>query len=195
MIVRQVVNSVYKSCSYLLIEDGCTWMVDCGDVDRLLPLVQGRLCGVLLTHAHFDHIYGLNTLLALFPSLPVVTNEQGLDGLLSDKLNFSRYYGDPFVLDSADNVRLVKDGEMVSLFGDVGARAVFTPGHSPDGITWIVDDAVFTGDSYIPGVKTVTNIPHSDKELAAHSEAVIRELSQNHLLYPDHAPESESQEL
>lgn len=195
MIVRPIVNTVYKSCSYLLIEDGCTWLVDCGDVDRLLPLVQGRLCGVLLTHAHFDHIYGLNTLLALSPSLTVVTNEPGLDGLLSDKLNFSRYYGDPFMLDSADNVRLVKDGELVSLFGDIGARAVFTPGHSPDCITWIVGDVVFTGDSYIPGVKTVTNIPHSDKDLAAHSEAVIRELSQNRLLCPGHAPECESSEL
>ena len=168
MIVRRVVNTVYKSCTYLLIEDQRTWIVDCGDVDRLLPLVQGQLCGVLLTHAHFDHIYGLN----------------------SDKLNFSRYYGDPFVLDSADNVRLVQDGEQIPLFADIDARAVFTPGHSPDCITWIAGDAVFTGDSYIPGVRTVTNIPHSDKELAAHSEAVIRELSMERLLYPGHAPES-----
>ncbi len=190
MIVRRVVNTVYKSCTYLLIEDQRTWIVDCGDVDRLLPLVQGQLCGVLLTHAHFDHIYGLNTLLSLYPSLPVVTNEYGLNGLNSDKLNFSRYYGDPFVLDSADNVRLVQDGEQIPLFADIDARAVFTPGHSPDCITWIAGDAVFTGDSYIPGVKTVTNIPHSDKELAAHSEAVIRELSMERLLYPGHAPES-----
>ena len=190
MIVHRVVNTVYKSCTYLLIEDQRTWIVDCGDVDRLLPLVQGQLCGVLLTHAHFDHIYGLNTLLSLYPSLPVVTNEYGLNGLNSDKLNFSRYYGDPFVLDSADNVRLVQDGEQIPLFADIDARAVFTPGHSPDCITWIAGDAVFTGDSYIPGVKTVTNIPHSDKELAAHSEAVIRELSMERLLYPGHAPES-----
>lgn len=190
MIVRRVVNTVYKSCTYLLIEDQRTWIVDCGDVDRLLPLVQGQLCGVLLTHAHFDHIYGLNTLLSLYPSLPVVTNEYGLNGLNSDKLNFSRYYGDPFVLDSADNVRLVQDGEQIPLFADIDARAVFTPGHSPDCITWIAGDAVFTGDSYIPGVRTVTNIPHSDKELAAHSEAVIRELSMERLLYPGHAPES-----
>jgi len=190
VIVRRVVNTVYKSCTYLLIEDQRTWIVDCGDVDRLLPLVQGQLCGVLLTHAHFDHIYGLNTLLSLYPSLPVVTNEYGLNGLNSDKLNFSRYYGDPFVLDSADNVRLVQDGEQIPLFADIDARAVFTPGHSPDCITWIAGDAVFTGDSYIPGVRTVTNIPHSDKELAAHSEAVIRELSMERLLYPGHAPES-----
>lgn len=190
MIVRRLVNTVYKSCTYLLIEDRCTWIVDCGDVDRLLPLVQGHLCGVLLTHAHFDHIYGLNTLLSLYPKLPVVTNEYGLNGLNSDKLNFSRYYGDPFVLDSVDNVRLVQDGEVIPLFADIDAHAVFTPGHSPDCITWIAGDAVFTGDSYIPGVKTVTNIPHSDKELAAHSEAVIRELSMERLVYPGHAPES-----
>ena len=189
MIVRQVVNSVFKSCSYLMIQDGDTWMVDCGDMDRLLPLVEGRLRGVLLTHAHFDHIYGLNTLMALFPSVPVLTNEAGYEGLLSDKLNFSRYYGNPFVLDDPGNVRLVQDGEEVELFDGVTARAVYTPGHSPGCVTWIADDAVFTGDSYIPGVKTVANVPHSNKELAALSEAVIRDLARDLNIYPGHASE------
>lgn len=30
---------------------------------------------VLLTHAHFDHIYGLNDLVAGYPSLPVLAAE------------------------------------------------------------------------------------------------------------------------
>jgi len=189
VIVRQVVNTVFKSCSYLIIKDGDTWMVDCGDVDRLLPLVEGRLRGVLLTHAHFDHIYGLNTLLALFPSLPVLTNKAGFDGLLSDKLNFSRYYGDPFLLDKPGNVRIVHDGEAVELFDGVSAHAVFTPGHSPGCVTWIAGDAIFTGDSFIPGVKTVANVPHSNKQLAEQSEAEIRRMAQGLNIYPGHASE------
>jgi len=195
VIVRRVVNTVFKSCSYLLIENDCTWMVDCGDVDRLLPMVEGRLCGVLLTHAHFDHIYGLNTLLAIYPALSVMTCEVGLSGLLNDKLNFSRYYGEPFVFNFADNVRLVTDGQRLSLFDDTDAVAVFTPGHSPDCITWIVGESLFTGDSFIPGVKTVTNIPHSDKAMAARSEILIRELSLARTVYPGHAPASDNEEI
>ena len=189
MEVRQVVNSVFRSCSYVLVHDGSSWLVDCGDVDRILPLIDGRLRGVLLTHAHFDHIYGLNVLEALFPSLPIYTNQFGQDELLNDKLNFSRYYGDPFVLDFPEIVTLIDDGEAVTLFDGIEARAVYTPGHSPSCVTWQVEDMLFTGDSFIPGVKTVTNVPHSDKEQAAASEGLIHELADQRVVYAGHSPE------
>ena len=191
MTIRQIVNSVYNSCSYVLTQDKQSWLVDCGDVDQILPLVEGKLQGVLLTHAHFDHIYGLNNLVSLFPGLTVYTIMAGFNGLLSDKLNFSRYYGDPFIFDSPDNVKLVRDGECISLFEGVEIKAVATPGHSPGCVTWVTEDAIFTGDSYIPGVKTVANLPHSDKELALKSEALIRDMVENRSIYPGHAASNE----
>ena len=92
MVIRQVVNSVFNSCSYIISHDGGSWIVDCGDVDHILPCIEGRVEGVLLTHAHFDHIFGLNNLLAIFPAIPVVTNQAGKNALLNEKLNFSKYH-------------------------------------------------------------------------------------------------------
>ena len=189
MIIRQIFNTVFRSCSYVISHEGCSWLVDCGDLDQILPLVDGDLQGVLLTHAHFDHIYGLNSLMILYPGLSVYTNQVGLDTLLNDKLNFSRYYGEPIIFNEPDRVKLVKDREWVELFDGIRAQVVFTPGHSPCCVTWIIDDALFTGDSFIPGVKTVTNIPHSNKDLAAKSEALIRELAEHRTIYSGHAPE------
>lgn len=191
MEIRQVVNTVFRSCSYVVVHDGDSWLVDCGDVDKILPMLDGTLRGVLLTHGHFDHIYGLNVLTSFFPSLPIFTNEAGLKELLNDKLNFSRYYGDPFVLDVPDNVRILGDGDSVEMFGGISAQAVFTPGHSPSCITWLVGDSLFTGDSFIPGVKTVTNVPHADKALAAKSELIIHQLADHHIVYAGHATEYE----
>ena len=191
MTIRQIVNSVFNSCSYVLTQDKQSWLVDCGDVDQILPLVDGKLQGILLTHAHFDHVYGLNNLISLFPGVTVFTTKAGLDGLLSDKLNFSKYYGEPFIFDSPENVKLVKDGECISLFEGVEIEAVETPGHSPDCVTWLTENAIFTGDSYIPGVKTVTNLPHSDKALALKNEALIRQMVENRSIYPGHAASNE----
>lgn len=187
MVVHRVINSVFNSCSYIISHGNGSWLVDCGDVDQILPYIDSRLEGVLLTHGHFDHIFGLNNLLALFPSLPIYTNEEGKKALLSDKLNFSRYHEEPFVLDSADNIKLINDGEDILLHEGLQTKAVFTPGHSPDCVTWIVEDIIFTGDSYIPGVKAVTNFPLSDKALAARSENLIRELAAKRKVYPGHA--------
>ena len=109
MIIRQIVNTVFRSCSYVISHEGCSWLVDCGDLDQILPQVDGDLQGVLLTHAHFDHIYGLNSLMILYPGLSVYTNQVGLDTLLNDKLNFSRYYGEPIIFNEPDRVKLVED--------------------------------------------------------------------------------------
>ena len=191
MEIRQVINTIFKSCSYVIVHDGESWLVDCGDVDRILPMIDGPLRGVLLTHGHFDHIYGLNVLSSIFPSLPIFTNQAGMNELLNDKLNFSRYYGDPFVLDVPESIRLIEDGDCVDLFDGIRAEAVFTPGHSPSCVTWLVGDSLFTGDSFIPGVKTVTNVPHSDKVQAAASEGLIHELADHRIVYAGHAPEYE----
>ena len=191
MTIHQMVNSIFNSCSYVLTQDKRSWLVDCGDVDQILPLIDGKLQGVLLTHAHFDHIYGLNNLESLFPGVPVYTVMAGLNGLMSDKLNFSRYYGEPFIFDSPDNVKLVNDGDCISLFDGVEIKAVATPGHSPGCVTWLTSNAIFTGDSYIPGVKTVANLPHSDKDLALKNEALIRQMVENRSIYPGHAASNE----
>lgn len=186
MSTRQVINSLYNSCSYVISRDHTSWIVDCGDVDRILPNLDGRLCGVLLTHAHFDHIYGLNHLLTLFPDVLIYAHEAAAKALLDDKLNLSRYIDMPMTLNSPENIRVVEDGESVRLFDDVDALAVFTPGHNPGSVTWVVDDMVFTGDSYIPGLKTVTNMPQSNKAQAIESEALILRLAEHRTILPGH---------
>ncbi len=190
MVVNQVVNSVFRSCSYILSQADRSWLVDCGDVDIIMPLIQGSLCGVLLTHGHFDHIYGLNQLLSLYPDVTIYTNEKGFETLYNDKLNFSKFYGNSIQLQPVNNIKIVHDGERIELFDGISVQAVFTPGHSPCSVTWVLDDMMFTGDSYIPGVKTVTNVPHSNKPQAVNSESMIKRLADHRAVYPGHAPES-----
>lgn len=190
MVVNQVVNSVFRSCSYILSQAERSWLVDCGDVDKIMLLIEGTLCGVLLTHGHFDHIYGLNQLLSLYPDVTIYTNEEGFETLYNDKLNFSKFYGNSIQLQPVNNIKIVHDGERIELFDGISVQAVFTPGHSPCSVTWVLDDMMFTGDSYIPGVKTVTNVPHSNKPQAVNSESMIKRLADHRTVYPGHAPES-----
>jgi len=89
-------------------------------------------------------------------------------------------------LATPDSVHVVQDNEKLRLSNDLTAIAVFTPGHSPACISWQVGDVLFTGDSYIPGIKTVTNVPHADKVLAAQSEKLIRDMAQTCTIYPGH---------
>lgn len=141
---------------------------------------------VLLTHAHFDHIYGLNRVVELNPGVKIFTNTAGQEALLNDRLNMSRYHGTPFVLEYPENIIPINDGDEIDLGKNIRAIPVFTPGHNPSCITWIIYDMIFTGDSYIPGVKTVVNLPNSNRIQAKDSEKLILELSQERTIYPGH---------
>lgn len=175
--LKSKVNSLFSSITYRV---GLT-LVDPGDEQDWAGVEI-----VLLTHAHVDHIYGLNRVLELNPSALVYTNLAGREALLSDKKNMSRYHETPFVFAYPENIRVVDDGDEINLGDGLVAEAHFTPGHNPGCITWVIGDSIFTGDSYIPGIKTVTNLPGSDKALAAQSELLIKKLAEGKRIFPGH---------
>lgn len=177
--IKEHVNSVFSSISYRFHDV----VVDPGDEWEGFAGVKF----VLLTHGHFDHIYGLNKLLELNPETVVYTNAEGRAMLLSDKKNLSKYTDDPFEFAFPEKIVTVSDGDTVAIGCDLTAKAIFTPGHNPSCVTWVVGDDVFSGDSYIPGIKPVTNLPKANKEQAAASEALIKQLAIGKRLHPGHA--------
>lgn len=172
-------NSAFTSVSYRVDEI----MVDPGDLWRGFNDVDS----VLLTHAHFDHIYGLNELFRISPDAKVYTNEVGKDMLLNARKNLSFYHETPFVFERPESIITVNDHDEINLGNGLKAQAIFTPGHNPSCITWIVGNAIFTGDSYIPGIKTVTNLPGGNKFQALKSEELIKHLATGRTIYPGHA--------
>ena len=195
MIDARVINSFFYSFTYILAEDGMNymWLVDCGDVRPLLPILAGRtLNGILLTHAHFDHIYGLNELLKLFPKTLVYTNECGKDTLLDARKNMSLYHGTPYVFELPENIRIVNDGDVIELSDGLKAIVMATPGHHPSCLTYIIGDTIFTGDSYIPGIKVVTNLPKGNKKQAQESIDKILAMSEGRTICPGHYIEDEN---
>lgn len=185
-----ITNSIFTSKTYVLDDSNCisVWLVDCGDIEKVLAQIGERvIAGVLLTHAHFDHIYGLPELLQRFPQCQVVTNEEGLKTLADSRLNLSRYHETPITI-SPENVLLVREGDSVPLFEDLSARVYETPGHHPSCLTFEIGDCLFTGDAYIPGEKVITNLPGGNKVAAVESVKRILELGVGKTIWSGHAP-------
>ncbi len=178
MNVESHLNSLFSSVSYAF--DDC--LIDPGDVWEGFESVTT----VLLTHAHFDHIYGLNELMKVSPAALVCTNDAGRDMLLDAKKNLSFYHGTPFVFDRPKQIRVVNDGDEVELGNGLVTKVIFTPGHNPSCITWVIGDMVFSGDSLIPGIKTVTNLPGGNRNQAVESEEIIKQLAVGRTLYSGH---------
>lgn len=178
MLVTKIVNSFFASNTFVLTEEGINecWLVDVGDIEPIMEIVENReVKGVFITHAHYDHIYGINKLVERFPKCIVYISQYGKDGLFSDKLNFSRYHDDSIIF-NGEHIKVLEEGDEVMLFPDVVLEAIYTPGHDWGCMSFKVGNNLFTGDSYIPGIKVVTNFPKSNKEQAVESLVRLQEM-------------------
>lgn len=187
--IDYIVNKIFNSITYIISTGGreC-WLVDCGDVEKILE--HGwQVQGVLLTHAHFDHIYGLNTLIDACPTVKVITNIDGKSTLQNPKWNFSHYHEKvaDFIFQKSGNVREIVDGVTIELFDGISAQCIDVPGHDPSCVSYIINDSVFTGDAYIPGIKTLINFPRSNKIQAANSLSRLQTFeAQGYKIFPGH---------
>lgn len=184
LLVEGIVNSIFDSMTWLLseTESNQVWIVDCGDVDSIIEKIGGKnVKGVLLTHAHFDHIYGINKLLEVYPDALIYTNADGEKGLQNPKWNISRYHDEveDFVISSPQNVRVIDKEGTLQIDDDFTVEVLFTPGHEPSCLSFILGNNLFTGDAYIPGINTVVTFPRSNKQQAVESEKKLKFMEQN----------------
>lgn len=179
--VVRFVNSRFSSNSYIIYstKSEAIWVVDPGDFGLLDAwMIENRkssIKGVLITHAHFDHIYGVNELWKKFQSVVFyVYNEYGRTALYDDKINGSKYTDTPIVMNDKANVKLVSS-EM-ALWQNCEIRTFYTPGHSEDSMCILLENILFTGDTLIKNYRTVTKLKGGSVEKLQSSIDVLSSL-------------------
>lgn len=135
-------------------EAGRCWVIDVGyDPEPLIAYIQEHKFkpeAVVLTHAHCDHIAGLDQFRALFPGAEVMLHKDEAEFPERADLNLSAFSGNPRTVGPAD--RLLEGDELLEMAGG-NWQVSHTPGHSPGGITLynaqeriaIVGDTLFNG--------------------------------------------------
>ena len=192
----RLINTQFTSNTYILSKENETsiWLVDPGDVQAVFNWMQENdkknVSGILLTHAHFDHLYGINDVLEKFPQCPVyVANEYGKT-LLFDPRKNSSYYApiDDVVVASAADIRFYNT--TLALWPDVTLNVIYTPGHSDDSVCLKVDNLLFTGDTLIYNLRTVTKLRGGDTLKLKDSLEVLQTLlGQGLWVCPGHGEE------
>ena len=142
---------------------------------------------ILLTHAHLDHIAGVDQALTRFGKMPIYIHRAEA-GFCSDPLlNLSALTGVPITATEPD--RLLNDGDAVEMAG-VRWRVMHTPGHSPGGICVIHDDSkqAIVGDTLFAGSIGRFDFPTSNPADLRRSIARIMELPDDFAVHPGHGP-------
>lgn len=111
---------------------------------------------IILTHEHFDHIWGCNELLKHY-SPQLVCSRLCSESIQNPKRNFSVFYNQVgFSVKEADicledvNYSLTWKGREIKFW--------YAGGHSEAGICFTIEKYLFTGDTLIKDCKTVTKL-------------------------------------
>ncbi len=171
MIFRQLFDSVSSTYTYLVAsrQGGEAIIIDpvLEKVDRYIQLLEEldlKLLKAVDTHVHADHITGL--------------------GALRDRTHCITVMGEMSAVDVV-SVR-VQEGDTVDAEG-VDLDVIYTPGHTDDSYSFVMQDRVFTGDTLL--IRGTGRTDFQNGDAVAQYDSIFNKLlklPEETLVYPAH---------
>ena len=164
------------SCAF--VDPGCS---SAAELSKLTDLVSSQglkpVC-IMLTHAHFDHIYGVTALSEHYGGLPVYMHPEEAYTIEKTNPYVCKAFGLPLPdvsfaqpllngttepTESEQTLRSVSDGDIIEV-GDLKFRVMETPGHSRGGVCFYeeAEEILFSGDTLFAGAIGRTDHPGGD---------------------------------
>ena len=172
MNIDKTVVGVYQENCYLIKKNNIGLIVDPGDeIDKILDMIKDtKIVGILITHAHFDHIGALKE--------------------LEEKTNAPIYYRN--INNELNYNNLIDIKETEYNINDFNFKVIYTPGHRNDSVTYYFyeDDIMFTGDFLFYLSIGRTDLEYADKNDMINSIKLIKKYPDNIVFYPGHGTSS-----
>ena len=156
------------------------------DVPAILEFCRDldlRLCHILITHAHPDHVNGLEALLEATDAMVCLHTEE-----VRFVREMAERYQIPidFMDKHSAKIHAVSDGEEI-LVGKLPVRCLHTPGHSPGSQCFLVERNLFTGDTLFIDACGRVDLPGGDPaKLWWSLNRKLQALEDDIILYPGH---------
>lgn len=187
MKIKIIPAGIYDANCYILVDEvtnEATVIDPGGDAQMLIneiKTLQAKVKMILLTHGHADHTGAVSELKNEF-GCSVYINEKDSD-LINNNVPI---YGSK----NENGDKFICEGDVLK-FGDYGIKCVETPGHTPGGMCFVIDNLVFTGDTLFNRSIGRTDFQGGDFDTIIDSiKNKLLTLSDDTVVYPGHGPKS-----
>ena len=172
---RLTVGPLQTNCYLVADESGVCAVIDPGDEpEKILAYAREhglRICAVLLTHGHFDHVGGVRAI-AQATACPVWMHEKDLT-LRTAMTVATPYYTDFYA-----------EGDEVAV-GSLRFLVMETPGHTPGSVCLLCENTLFTGDTLFAGSCGRTDLGGNAQDMRR-SLARLAAIRENYTVCPGH---------
>ena len=191
-------SGLLDSSMYVVSDNGHAIVIDpCFDTDAAEKFVIDY---ILITHEHYDHIFGVNKWKER-TGAPLVCSKICGDRIKDSKKNQARHFDsfceiqsfsarwNPalFDLDYTCEADITFEKEKCIDWQGYRIKLIEIPGHSPGSIGIWIDNVFFSGDSLLEGKEIELRFPGgSSKQWEETGKKVIDSIPDGTLIYPGH---------
>lgn len=186
MIVKKMMAGIYGANCYIVMDEESKEAVvldpggDVDDIEKVLQSLGAKVKYIALTHGHFDHTTGVDGLQAITKAEVAIGKEDN-EMILKDV----QYYG-PFIEGGAHII--LNNGDSLN-FGKHTMKVIHTPGHTPGGVCFLIENMLFSGDTLFKGSIGRSDLAGGDGEaLIRNIKKRLVVLPKETIVYPGHGP-------
>jgi len=188
MEIRRIVTGIYGSNCYIVMDETTKEAVvldpggDVDDIAKAINSMGAKVKYILLTHGHLDHTTGVAELKTITKAIVCISKED------DDLITQGEYLFGPLIEGGAD--KLLNQWDVIRI-SNLEFTCVDTPGHTPGGMCFIVENCVFTGDTLFAGSIGRTDFAGGDYNTIIMSiKLKLLCLPENTIVYPGHGQSS-----
>ncbi len=157
-----------------------------GSLIRRIETLELEIEAILLTHAHFDHMGGVQEL-RQHVDCPVYLHDLEAEWMTNAKLNGSANWSQvtpPITAEPAEHA--LDEGQKLELIGHT-FTVYHTPGHSPGSVSFLCDQHLFSGDVlFRMGVGRTDLTGGSERQLVDSIRTKLYRFADDTIVYPGH---------
>ncbi|CAL6023050.1 Hydroxyacylglutathione_hydrolase [Hexamita inflata] len=173
-------------------------LVDPGDrsekIQNCISTYDFKVTHILLTHAHFDHIFGCGFFKSLFPSAKLLVHPNEIP-IWTANNEFALKFGvktPEDYINQPDGTFI--DGEIIQI-GQSKLEVVLTPGHTPGSVCFLdkEEKIAVTGDTLCGQGIGRTDFPGGNAQQMRDSITKLKNILENeYVIYPGHGGSARS---
>lgn len=187
MQVKRFVLSMFQTNCYVVSgnEKGKCILIDPADRAEVIIeyLKEMNLIpeAILITHGHYDHFLAVPKLQQCYEGLKVYCHPLDCP---KEKEEYDMGMVFPTV-SAFENVTSIADQEELFLAG-FSIKVLHTPGHTPGSVVFLIEDAMFSGDTLFAGSIGRTDFPGGNMQQMKQSLKKLASLEKDYPIYPGH---------
>lgn len=189
MIIKQYIAGPIEANNYLVVDEKSkeAVLIDCSEtIEKLLTDIKEldvKVKYILLTHGHFDHVMGVNDIKEKLDT-KVLINEKDKSQVEMTKTILSTF---GIYVDKNPEYDEFIDKNTELKIGDIPIKVFETPGHTEGGLSYLIENKVFTGDTLFKHYVGRTDLPGGNfAKLESSIKNILYKLDDTTEVFPGH---------